>query len=141
MGARRQLELILADAHTFVLSAEVSKAIAAVTVDQLIQEAIDRNGDSETSKTTKFDPYAIDISQPPTASERPLEQESFVSGSNLSGATKIDRIHALRAELRSTVEEVKKMPLSAVQESDRVVDDSRDSIFAEFEAEEFDSEA
>lgn len=140
-GESEALVRALADGHTFILSTEVNRALSAVTFDQLVQEAIARNGDSDLSDATKFDPYAIDFSQPPPAGQQPTTVlQNFASGTNIGLPTRVDRIRAVKNEIDAAVEAMKGTQLNDFSQQQELPEDSRDTIFAGLPDEEFDSQ-
>lgn len=132
---RQQLQLVLADAQTFVVSQQVNRAFATLTPEHLIQEAIARNGTSGLADQTKFDPYSVDFFQgepasgAPPASLRPVSNGNFVSGTDVRLPTKIDSIRAIAAQLDSVIEAVKASELNELSDEVEELSDDRDSIY------------
>ncbi len=114
--ASRRIRNIIADAFAFVRSAEVNKAIGTVTLEQLMNDHIARNGDTDRSNARQFDPYSYDATTDYPASEDPLQRANFLSGTDTQRPTKLDRILAIKNELEGVIEEVKAMePLDVAE--------------------------
>lgn len=106
----RKLREVLSDAYTFIRSAESNKALATVTLEELMGDQIKRNGASEDAKKTKYNPYSYDPEKDKPASQEPEKRVTFfVSGSDTGRPTKLDMLFAIKNELDDVVKEVKKM--------------------------------
>ena len=105
----KRIRAILADAYAFIRSAEANQAVAAITQEELISDHIKRNGESSASAKAKFDPYSYDPGKAQPEGETPPERVNFAGGTDTGRPTKMDRLLALKNELESAVDEVKKM--------------------------------
>jgi len=104
----RKLRAVLADAFAFVRSVESNRALQTVTLDQLINDQIRRNGDTSRSNAAQYNPYSHDPEKVEAASAEPPKRGNFLGGADTERPTKLDRILALKEEIGATVEEVKK---------------------------------
>ena len=103
----KRLRLVVADAFSFIRSVEANQALAYVSLDELIQTQIERNGDTERSNASQYDPYnSIDETAP--AGQKPAERANFLGVADTQRPTKLDRIIAIQIEISSVIEEVKK---------------------------------
>jgi hypothetical protein len=107
---QRRILNVLADAFTFVRSVEANRAIAAVTLDQLINDQIKRNGESSDSNNSRFDPYSFDPNATPPAGNQPITAANFAGGADTNAPTKIARLLAIKNNLSAVVTELKKIP-------------------------------
>lgn len=107
----RKARELLSDAFTFVRSMEANKAMSEVTLDDLLMELIDRNGESSKSAQKKYNPYAYNekaaepMSMPTVTQSGPAGNP--VSGTDFSNPTKMDRLLALESAIESTVDQIK----------------------------------
>lgn len=124
----RRILAQLSDLYAFVRSQEANQAIAAVTVEDLIQEQIKRNGETPTSNSIQFDPYALIVDQPPPQSQLPLTRANFLSGSDLSLPTKMDRLLALENEVTALIREIKAIPPEQIRDPVEEADLAGDTI-------------
>lgn len=129
----RRVRAVLSDTYAFIRSAEANKAIAAVTVEDLMSEQIKRNGDSDQSGKSQYDPYAYDPENPQAAGEEPEERANFIGGSDTGRATKLDRLMAMKNELDAVIDTVKNMTLAEVADFDEYSDASEDATPTEQE--------
>lgn len=132
----RRIRQGLADLFSFVRSREANQAIAAVTHEQLIQEQVARNGETDRSRSSSFDPYGFDPNKVEPAGVQPLSRSNFVSGTDVNLPTKMDQILAMKNVLDSLIRDLKEIP------PDQIVDPQaelsaaqRDTIFADSETE------
>jgi hypothetical protein len=93
---QRRIRQALSDTFTFVKSREVNLALSAVTLEQLVAEQIGRNGETALSNASQFNPYAFTPGQTRPASQQPITQANYVSGTDASRPTKLDQIIASR---------------------------------------------
>lgn len=132
--SQRQLLRVLADTQAFVLGTQINRAFATITPEDLIAEAIARNGDTELSNKTQFDPYAIDYfseeapEDPPVGSQALSSSVRSVSGTDVNRPTKMDRLLALKAALDGVVDQIKATPLTELAGAETDLEDERDSI-------------
>ena len=107
----RRLRAAVNDAFTFVRSAEANKALATVSLEDLIGEVIARYGESSTSNASQYNPYSFDPSkkEEAPAGEQATERSNFIGGFALDRPTKLDRLLALENELGDIIEQIKTM--------------------------------
>ncbi len=105
----RRLRAIVADAFAFIRSVESNKALATVTVEDLMGDQIKRNGESGKSSSKQFDPYAFDSNGELPDGVDPAKRANFAGGSDTNRATKRDRIIAVESEISDVVREIKKL--------------------------------
>lgn len=105
---RRILEVI-SDAFSFVRSAEANAALATVTLEELINDQILRNGETEKSNANQFTPYNYEPSKEAPEGES-APRANFASGVDSTRPTKIDFITAVQNELSAVIEEIKANP-------------------------------
>ena len=129
---QRQILSALGDMYTFVQSSEVNRSVAAVTFEQLLKEQINRNGDSERSNGSTYDPYSFDPDNTEPATQQPINRANFLSGSDTNQPTKLDRVLAIQNNVQSLVDAITALPLEGVlgadeadraSESDLLTDD------------------
>jgi len=118
----RKLREVVADAYAFVRSAEANAAIASVTLDQLIEDQILRNGESARSNKSKYDPYSYDAAEDEPASDEPVKRANFPGGSDTERPTKLDRVLAIVNSIGDVVSEIMKMEPSEVAEKETYSD-------------------
>jgi hypothetical protein len=110
-----QLEKALGDAFTFIRSCEVNQAFAAVTMAQLINDQIARNGSSQEAKQSTYNPYSYDPTKTAPASQGSAQTpNNTVSGADTNQPTKLDRIVALVNNIQNIVQAIQKLPLVEV---------------------------
>ncbi len=132
--SQRQLLRVLADTQAFVLGTQVNRAFATVTPENLIAEAIARNGDTDLSNSTQYDPYAVDFfseeapEDPPAGSQALSASVRSVSGTDVNRPTKMDQLLALKTALSDVVDQIKATPLSELEGAETDLEDERDSI-------------
>lgn len=105
----RRLRAIIADAFSFVRAAEVNQAIGTVTIEQLMEDQIKRNGESVLSNSNQYDPYSYDSATDQPASEDPAERANFLGGTDTNRPTKLDRVLAIKNEVEGVIEDIKTM--------------------------------
>jgi hypothetical protein len=110
----RRLRAILNDAFAFVRGYEATETIAQVTLEDLIAEQVARNGSSEASNKEKYNPYAIPTAEEDEANSGTTPEVEdyqttgvFVSGTEISNPTKMDRLVALSNEIEAAVKSAK----------------------------------
>jgi hypothetical protein len=113
---------ILADAYAFVRSAELNRAIATVTIEDLMEDQIKRNGESGQSNYAKYNPYIYDPDNPPPKGTEGAEPTNFLSGTDTSRPPKIVYIQALKNELTAVIKEVKSKDPIEIANSGEYVD-------------------
>lgn len=110
----RRLRAILNDAFAFVRAYEATQVIYEATLEDLMAEQIARNGSSEVSAKEKYNPYAIPTAEADEASSGSTPEVSdyqttgvYISGTELSNPTKMDRLMALKNEIDAAVQSAK----------------------------------
>jgi hypothetical protein len=106
----RQLRNIIADAFSFVRSAESNQAFSTVTIEDLMADQIKRNGETATSNKTQFDPYSYDPSKPAPAGQEPQKPANFTGGTDTGRPSKLDFILAIKNNLSGAIASIKSMP-------------------------------
>jgi hypothetical protein len=105
----KNVRQIVADAYTFIRSAEANKAISAVTIEQLMNDQIKRNGDTTLTNKSQYNPYSYDPDKSLPVSEAPTDYSSFIGMADTNKPTKIDRITALKSVIDGMVDGIKKL--------------------------------
>ena len=118
----RKLREVLADAYTFVRSAEANQAFATVTIEQLMEDQIKRNGESEGANKSQFDPYSYDPSKPASIGQEPQTRANFIGGADTTRAAKRDFILAIKNELTSVIKSIKEIPPEEVAPGSEYID-------------------
>jgi hypothetical protein len=127
---QRRIRQALSDTFTFVKSREVNLALSAVTLEQLVAEQIGRNGETALSNASQFNPYAFTPGQTRPASQQPITQANYVSGTDASRPTKLDQIIAIQNELSALIEEIKALPPDEVNAPGVDEDTSEDALLS-----------
>lgn len=108
----KKARLLVGDAFSFVKSMEANKALAEVTLDDLLVELIKRNGESSKSNENRYNPYSYTA-----GANKPSEMTTVseygpagnpISGTPFNNPTKLDRLLALKQEVRATIADIKK---------------------------------
>ena len=107
---QKNIVQVLGDAFAFVRSAETNQAIAAVTLDLLINDQIARNGETADANNAKYDPYSFDPNATVPAGNAPITPATYGGGSDLNAPTKIARILAIKNSVQSVVDTLKATP-------------------------------
>ena len=123
---RRVLEVI-SDSFAFVRSAEANAALATVTLEELINDQILRNGETDKSNSNQFTPYNYERGKETPEGES-APRANYAGGSDVSRPTKIDWILAVQNELSAVIEEIKDNPST--------VEDYTESVEAGFAEED-----
>ena len=113
-GKVRQLRDVINDAFAFIRSYEANQAFATVTIEQLMNDQIARNGESGDSYSAKYDPYTYDPAKTQPASQTPTGLSNNLSGSDTERPTRYDRITAIMNNIQAVVDDIKKTPPVAV---------------------------
>lgn len=124
----RRIFTALSDIFTFVRSQEANKAISSVSVEDLIQEQIKRNGEEALSNEIQYDPYAFDLSKPPPKSQQPFARANFLSGSDVNLPTKMDRLLAMENVVADLVKQVEKIDPDDIRDPVAEADLAGDTI-------------
>lgn len=125
----RRLRAAISDAFAFVRSAEANKALATVTLEDLVGEVITRYGETVDSNASQYNPYAFD---PAKAEEqpsgtKPTERANFIGGFPLDRPNKLDRILALEAELGAIIDDIKAQEVVKVSDQSEFTDGDEES--------------
>lgn len=118
----KRLRDAVADAFTFIRSAEANSAFATVTLEQLMGDQIQRNGESERSNAAQYDPYSYNPKAVEEAGKSLVERANFLGGSDTNRPTKLDRLLAIMNEIDSIVDEVKSQDPVAVAAPEEYTD-------------------
>ena len=112
----KRLREAVADAYAFIRSQELNQAIATVTLEQLMGDQINRNGESERSNASKYDPYSYSPEAYEKASASKVARANFLGGSDTNRPTKLDRVLAITNALGKVIDEIKsKQPLDVAK--------------------------
>lgn len=115
----RRIFEVISDAFSFVRSSEANAALATVTLEELIADQIQRNGESSKSNSNQFTPYSYESDkETPAGVESP--RANFLGGSDTARPTKIDFILAVQNELTAVIEDVKADPPDVVEYTEAV---------------------
>jgi len=112
---QRFLRRTLSDLVFFVRSQEANKAIAAVTFEELMQQHINRNGDSPDGDRGQYNPYSWDPENPQPATSRPFTSGNYAGGADVYQWTKLDRVKALKNEVQAVIAEIRAIPESQLE--------------------------
>jgi len=127
-SSERRLRAVIGDAFAFIRSQEANAALATVTLEQLMNDQIARNGDSDSSNAAQYDPYTFDHSKETPASSEPAERANFLGGSDTERPTKFDRVNALVEAIEAVVEDIKAKDPVEVADPEAYADAAEDSI-------------
>jgi dGTP triphosphohydrolase len=127
----RNLRRVVSDAFALVRSQEANRALATVTLEDLIGEVITRYGESVKSNTTQYNPYSYDPSKDDEApaSSEPAERANFIGGFPLDRPNKYERLLALEGELSAVIEEIKTLGVLEVADQSEFTEGDEDSVF------------
>lgn len=127
----QKIRRIIGDLFTFVRSQEANLAVQKVTIEQLLQEQIKRNGDQSTSNAAQYNPYSHTPGEATPATSQPLARANYLGGSDVTLPTKLDRVLALKNEVESLVKTVKALSLDEINaennpdaDEDKILDDN-----------------
>jgi len=118
----KKLQAVVADTYAFIRSVEANDAIASVTIEQLMGDQILRNGDSERSNKSKYDPYAYDSAEDEEASAEPVNRANYPGGSDTQRPTKLDRVLGIVNNLEDVISQIKEMEPADVISDEAFVD-------------------
>jgi len=129
----RRVREVISDAYSFIVSAEANKALASVSLEDLMGDQIKRNGETALSNASQFNPYSFDENGNIPASEEPEERANFLGVVDTSVVkvgeeevqsepTKLDRILAIQGELSSVIQEIKATKPVQVADAETYVD-------------------
>lgn len=103
----RKIRAILGDAYTFVRSMEANRDLESVTMEELMEEQILRNGERDASNMREFNPYTYESGGETPAGQDPPRIGNFISGTDAQNPTKLDRVEALGSVISGTVSSLK----------------------------------
>ena len=114
-----QLEAAIGDAFTFIRSTEANQSLATVSLDDLIQGQIARNGTTQQSQAGRYNPYSYDPTKAAPAgtsaqTKAPQLLGNYASGTDTNRPTKMDRVTALVNNIRAVVKAIQSMPVVEV---------------------------
>ena len=127
----KQLQTVLADVYSFIRSAEANQAFATVTLEQLMRDQIERNGESSRSNSNQYNPYSYSTAKTTPASTDPMSRANFLGASDTTLPTKYDRVLALTNNLSAVIEEIKAMSSVDVAEAEEYADAASISVTQE----------
>lgn len=129
----RNLRRVVSDAFVFVRSQEANRALATVTLEDLVGEVIARYGESVKSNTTQYNPYSYDPAKDDEApaSSEPVERSNFIGGFSLDRPNKYDRLLALEGELKAVIDEIKSLDVLEVADQSEFTEGDEDSVFVQ----------
>lgn len=117
----KRLREAVADAFAFIRSMELNQAIATVTLEQLMGDQINRNGESSRSNAAQYDPYSYDPKAVEDAGKE-IVRANFLGGSDMNRPTKLDRVLAISNSLESIIDEIKKQKPIEVASAEEYTD-------------------
>ena len=103
----RKLREVVGDAFSFIRGMEANSALATVTLDQLMVDQINRNGETSRSNAQQYDPYQYKPEQNAPATEVPIERANFLGGADTTRPTKLDRVLSVVNSIVDVVKEIK----------------------------------
>lgn len=98
---------VLSDAFSFIRGVEANQALAAVTLEELMEDQIQRNGQTTKANASQYNPYSYNPDKVQPASQTSAEIANFSGGSDTGGPTKLERILVLKNTLSDVVNTVK----------------------------------
>lgn len=126
--AKRKVRQVLSDAFAAIRSSAVNDALATVTFETLMGEQIARNGESEKSKSSEYNPYAYDPQEPLPLGVEPGKAANFAGGSDTGRPTKIEQVLALQREIADVVDQVLKTPMVEIADASEYSGDDESDI-------------
>lgn len=121
-SASKKLREAVADAFSFIRSAELNQAMATVSLEQLMGDQITRNGESERSNAAQYDPYSYNPKAVEDAGKEKVERANFLGGTDTNRPTKMDRLLAVANVLSAVIEEIKTQEPIAVASPEEYTD-------------------
>lgn len=118
----RKIRAILGDSHTFVRSMEANRDLESVTMEDLMEEQIQRNGEQDGSNLKEFNPYAYEPGEATPSGNDPPRIGNFVSGTDAANPTKLDRVTALENVISATVSQLKEMEPEDIADVEDYID-------------------
>lgn len=129
---------VLADAFSFVRSVEVNKALSVVSLEDMMNEQISRNGESSKSAGKKYDPYTYRTEEDLASTNvQPVILEgdpgNFITGTEGLNPTKMDRLTALKNSIDAAVDSIMKInpgdlidAENSAYNADKITEETRD---------------
>lgn len=111
---------VLNDAFAFVRGYKVNELMRGVTLDVLMAEQIARDGEGP----SQYDPYA-GSGLPSGSTVSQSKPANYVSGTNITNPTKLDRLSALSNVIENTVSAIRNTDPADMQTKDEYWDNSR----------------
>jgi hypothetical protein len=99
----RALREVVSDAYAFIRSVEANQAFATVTLEALMGDQINRNGESSRSNAAQYNPYSYDSTKELPAGLEPGARANFLGAADTKNPTKFDRILAVQNNLSDTI--------------------------------------
>jgi len=118
VSSSRKVKELLGDAFAFVRSAELNKAISSITIEELMDDQIKRNGETAAVSKYGFNPYSYDPAAPPPEGVLPEGPANFLSGADTRRATKLEAMTALHNEIILLVDEMLRTPVQQLVDTD-----------------------
>ena len=78
----RCIREVLSDAYAFIRSAEANAALATVTLDELIGDQINRNGDTDRSNAAQYNPYSFKAGKDAPEGIEPTDRANFLGAAH-----------------------------------------------------------
>jgi hypothetical protein len=125
---KRKVRAVLAEAFASIRSSAVNDALATVTFETLMGEQILRNGESDKSKASEYNPYAYDPAEPLPVGIQPGKPANYAGGSDTNRATKIEQIKALQNEIDAVVDQVLNTPMVEIADASEYSDDEVEEV-------------
>lgn len=117
-ASHKQFRRVLSDAFAFIRSVEANTAFASVSLEDLMEQQIARNGETAKSNAAQNNPYSYDPENPAPDGLEPAPRANFLGASDLGRPTKIDTILALKNELSDIIKEIKEKEPVEVADAD-----------------------
>ena len=124
----RKLRETISDAYAFIRSMEANQALATVTLEQMMEDQIKRNGESRESNSQQYDPTTYDPTKNVPETQVPEERANFLGGSDTSRPTKLDRVLAIVNAISAVVKEIKAKETVDVAKPSEYTDSSTISV-------------
>ena len=120
----RKLRDVVADAYAFIRSVEANQAFATVTLEDLMRDQINRNGESARSNAAQYDPYSYDPVKGTPAGLEPGTRANFLGAADTGNPTKLDRILAIMNTLTATILDIKALTTIEVADAGAYTDNA-----------------
>lgn len=130
----KAMRLLISDAFSFVRSQESNKALASVTLDQLMAEQIARNGESSESQESVYNPYDYvpkAEAEVPSSTSSSKVSPAFTTGISAQRSedgtylapSKLDRLEAIKATLNEAINTYAELEQEFTEEMDEQEED------------------